>query len=75
MFYNFNVSFAIIFLLQGVSGNLYKGKHNATKSVSVERLKCTHRSAQKLCANSTVVLARVQHWVLYVRQLLTEKVS
>ena len=59
MFYNFNISFAIIVLLQGVSANLYKGERNAMKSVSVERLKCTHRSAQKLCANSTVVLAHV----------------
>ena len=38
--------FVIISLHQEVSGNLYKGERNAVESVSFERLKGTHRSAQ-----------------------------
>ena len=53
MFYNFNVNFAIIFLLQGVSGKLYKDERNAVESVSFERLKCEHRSAQH-CAQTVL---------------------
>ena len=49
----FNVNFAIIFLLQGVSGKLYKDERNAVESVSFERLKCEHRSAQH-CAQTPV---------------------
>ena len=45
----------IVSLHQEVSGNLYKGERNAVESVSFERLKREHRSAQNCAQNNCQV--------------------
>ena len=46
---NILIVFLTVSLHQEVHEKLYNGECNAVVLVSFERLKCAHRSAQKLC--------------------------